>query len=447
MNKAITLSITRLLQGFFVVTLINLISVLPVSAKNLYSYVLLGPNNQSIVRVIVDSDTCPTLTSGSSRYPMRLRVQPENASEQAQHESFFPVGVCELNWPQGATHLSLDQQPLPELPSTIKQIAIVGDTGCRIKAPFSYQGCNDKKEWPLEEVSQSIAQEKPDVLIHVGDYLYRESACMTKGCQGSVHGYGWDSWQEDVFKPMRAVMQATPMVLVRGNHESCRRAGEGWFRFFDPYPFDAQRACLNRSVSIISQPYAITLNHSLEWIVFDSAEVQEMHPSLNQAELKQNIEQVRGLLEPHYHHWLLIHHPSLGYGYGKLTGWFGGTTAIFNLFNEEGQQPSPLSQFDFFVQGHIHTFEITNYQEKGLPINIVSGMGGTQLEDAFQQKSLSGYEVEKGVHVKHEVNDQHFGYLMYSEVGPTPTLMVKDVSGKTRETCLINTSQKEFECH
>ena len=40
---------------------------------------------------------------------------------------------------------------------------------------------------------------QPDLVIHVGDYHYRESPCAdgNEGCAGSPWGYGFDAWQAD----------------------------------------------------------------------------------------------------------------------------------------------------------------------------------------------------------------------------------------------------------
>ncbi|KRH79334.1 calcineurin-like phosphoesterase [Ferrovum sp. JA12] len=417
-----------------------------VLARNLYSYVLVGPNNQEIVRTIVDNNTCPVLNSGVTSYPMTLRVGKENNSQYSENQSFFPVAVCELNWPTNTPRLMLDGRLLPHLPSAVKKVAIIGDTGCRIKAPFAYQACNDVAKWPLKQVSLAIVKDKPDVLIHVGDYLYRESRCITLGCQGSVHGYGWDSWQADVFQPMQAMMASVPMVLVRGNHESCQRAGKGWYRFFDPYPYHPGQACINKRETVIDNPYSVVINQHTQWLIFDSAEIKEAHPDLNLSQFIQKMAALQRLLKPHYQHWLLLHHPSLGYAYSRLLAWNGGTYEVYQAIQKTAIQPPLMGQFDLFLQGHIHTFEISNYQEPDLPINVVSGMGGTQLEDRFPENNLIGYAVETGVHIKKQVNDQQFGYLIYTEESNAPQFIVKDAQGIVQQICHVSFENKEFSC-
>ena len=54
-------------------------------------------------------------------------------------------------------------------------------------------------------------------------------------------GDNWAVWQNDFFDPAAPLLAAAPWVLVRGNHELCRRGGHGWFRFLDRLPME--RTC------------------------------------------------------------------------------------------------------------------------------------------------------------------------------------------------------------
>ncbi len=69
---------------------------------------------------------------------------------------------------------------------------------------------------------------------------YREDECPAgnTGCAGSPSGYGWAPWNADFFAPAAPLFAAAPWVMVRGNHEDCSRAGEGWFRFLDRLPME-----------------------------------------------------------------------------------------------------------------------------------------------------------------------------------------------------------------
>src|SRR6516165_4212442 len=77
---------------------------------------------------------------------------------------------------------------------------------------------------------------EPDLVLHVGDYQYRENKCPVDiaGCVDAGWGYGWDTWDADLFTPGAALLAAAPWIMVRGNHEECARldkAGtDSWIR-------------------------------------------------------------------------------------------------------------------------------------------------------------------------------------------------------------------------
>ena len=133
---------------------------------------------------------------------------------------------------------------LPVPVANPQRILVLGDTGCRLKGAV-LQACNDPAKWPFPEVAAAAASLKPDLVIHLGDYLYRESACPAGnlGCAGSPWGDNWTSWQADFFTPAAPLLAAAPIVLARGNHEDCKRAGPGWMRLQGPAAFDQRAPC------------------------------------------------------------------------------------------------------------------------------------------------------------------------------------------------------------
>ena len=95
-------------------------------------------------------------------------------------------------------------------------------------------------------------------------------------CRGSPWGYGWDAWNADFFAPARDLLAAAPWVFVRGNHESCARAGQGWWRFLDPRPLVNGRDCNDAANDVrgdYSDPYAVPLSADTQLVVFDSSRV------------------------------------------------------------------------------------------------------------------------------------------------------------------------------
>ena len=75
-------------------------------------------------------------------------------------------------------------------------------------------------------LAKSVAAARPDLVIHVGDYLYRESPCPKNdhGCAGSPYDDSWFTWKADFFVPAAPLLQVAPWIMVRGNHEICKRA-------------------------------------------------------------------------------------------------------------------------------------------------------------------------------------------------------------------------------
>jgi hypothetical protein len=99
----------------------------------------------------------------------------------------FPILVCSLDIPADAQSVTISEVPVP-VPVAVGQVnrvAVIGDTGCRLKG-FYVQACNDPEQWPFRLIADVVAQMKPDLVIHVGDYHYRETPCPAgnQGCAG-----------------------------------------------------------------------------------------------------------------------------------------------------------------------------------------------------------------------------------------------------------------------
>src|SRR5581483_11407608 len=98
---------------------------------------------------------------------------------RALPDAAFPVSVCEARVPERTARLSVGDVALPTLPpssATINRIVVIGDTGCRL-ARFAVQDCDNPRAWPFAAIARAAALKRPDLVIHVGDYYYRETAC------------------------------------------------------------------------------------------------------------------------------------------------------------------------------------------------------------------------------------------------------------------------------
>src|SRR5262249_20481927 len=191
------------------------------------------------VRAITDDDHCPALSVDGQATPMQVRAEPGPlfADAASLPQADFPVRVCEAAIASAKTRILLDGKELPLPPADIRRIVVFGDTGCRVENK-KVQDCNDGSKWPYAKVAELAAAKNPDVVLHVGDYLYREKPCApkVKDCPNTPVGHGWESWNADFFAPSKPLFAAAPWIMTRGNHEICDRAGEGWFRFLDHAP-------------------------------------------------------------------------------------------------------------------------------------------------------------------------------------------------------------------
>ena len=134
-----------------------------------------GPDGRLIARVIADGE-CPALVADGEAVGMTRRTDASDA---------FPVVACEATVPFGTETASIFDQGLPLPDGPVRRIAVIGDTGCRVNDwEKKYQACNDPEAWPFAQVAQAVAAWDPDLIVHVGDYLYRESPCPDEiaGC-------------------------------------------------------------------------------------------------------------------------------------------------------------------------------------------------------------------------------------------------------------------------
>lgn len=86
-----------------------------------------------------------------------------------------------------------------------------------------------------------MSEAKPNLVLHMGDYVYRQWLCPwkgDKGCEAINQNAAWGdtiiTWYNEFFKPFQPLLEAAPWVMARGNHEICKRAGVGWNFLLNP---------------------------------------------------------------------------------------------------------------------------------------------------------------------------------------------------------------------
>jgi hypothetical protein len=392
-------------------------------------FVVLGPDGAAIARVITANPACPMLTVDESTRPMQLRAQAETVPQRPTRSkvedskpSAFPVTVCDLPLDPSVKHVTLNGEALPLPVKNPQKIIVIGDTGCRMKlSENAFQPCNDPAAWPFKTVSDSAARLKPDLVIHVGDLHYRENACPVSesGCQGSPWGYGYDTFEADFFKPAADLLAAAPWVFVRGNHESCARGGQGWWRFFDPRPLVKGQDC-NRAeddrIGDFSAPYSVPLGGDSSLIVFDSSFVGVR--SLKQddpvyqiyAEQMREADRLASLTPISFY---TNHHPILGLTPktdAKGLGYYPGNAALQSVL--EAIRPALLfpPQVQALLAGHVHLFQMASFDHDH-PTQFISGNGGSWVEDPNHDRMPDGALAAPGLPVRHFTTTNHYGFM------------------------------------
>jgi Calcineurin-like phosphoesterase len=353
------------------------------------------------LRAIVSGVACP-VASVDGR-PLTMTVRQAASPE-------FPVTTCQAATSAGAKSATVGGQTLALAPRTLQRIVVIGDTGCRLQGA-QVQDCNDPQKWPFSTVTRNAAAKHPDLVIHVGDYYYRETPCPEgrAGCGGSPSGDRWASWRADFFDPAASLLAAAPWIFARGNHEQCGRGAEGWFRFLDAGPTPL-------TCPAISAPFAVRLD-GLKLDVIDSADVNDQQLSSDRLAFYQSqinaIPAVAKSGRKAEATWVVTHKPLWGY---ELT------RAGQSLLNENPMlaaaanamdKPSTpqLPDTDLLLGGHVHLFAALDFSSPGTslrPAQLIVGGSGTALDTS---DVTSGEQIVAGLLAQYTVKAD-FGYLV-----------------------------------
>jgi hypothetical protein len=387
------------------------------AAGVLAAYTVLGPDGP-VARAIVDGGACPALEVDGRPAPMRVRAAADRR---------FPL-ICEALLPAGAAAARIGDAAVPVLAAEVRRIAIFGDSGCRVDAKAGdYQACNDPAQWPFAGMSATAAALVPDLVIHVGDYLYRESPCPqdVAGCTGSPAGDDWPAWQADFFAPAAKLLRAAPWVMVRGNHENCDRAGLGFFRLLDPRPLP--QACLP-----ISPVYRVAAG-SLVFFVLDSGEANDTHAPADLVEVyRQQFAGISGAPGA----WLLTHRPV--WGVVRVSNRLGMSILIDDNVTLQTASANALPPaIALVVSGHIHLFEALSFVDHRPP-QLVIGTAGSSLSEAIAT-DLVGHAIA-GTYIAYGRTLHEFGVTTMERAGAGWTATLHDESGAARFTCTIEGS-------
>jgi len=405
------------------------------------AYVVLGEGGAISARVITGGDACPVVDVDGHRQAMAVRAPAQTLPQRStasppdlSKPSAFPVTVCEALIAPGARRASVLGRRLPLPPARVDRILVIGDTGCRLKgrtvSDGAFQACNDAEAYPFATVAARGAAWKPDIVVHVGDYQYRENPCpgWVDGCERSPWGYGWDAWNADFFAPAAPLLAAAPLVLARGNHENCARAGQGWFRLLDARPLTPGHDCNDPAKDFdgdYSVPYAVPLGGGAQIVVMDLAIASDGQPlasdDLRAVQFRAGFADLKRLAAGAESTLMVTHKPVLGFAArssgGKIT-LAGGTLGIQSAFAAEDPNLFPAG-VDVLLAGHVHVWEQVSFKSAH-PTQFVAGFSGTQEDIVPLPQTLPpGASPAPGAVVEAFSSwVDGFGYMTMERAGP-----------------------------
>lgn len=201
-----------------------------------------GGNNKSRIdgRVILDKSVTDcsgikfgTNIDGSGVVGSTIRNNP--------NQVLFPVTVCQASLNTNWTDVYVfgpDKKPMQVQGTDLSptdlllsgpaaigtrhkdeiRLITLGDSGCQYSNSSDPRNKCDLSDWTFNNTAIKAAQEKPDVVLHVGDYRYHHQDNDSSGHQRPD---SWAYWQLDFFRPGQALIASAPWIMARGNHENC----------------------------------------------------------------------------------------------------------------------------------------------------------------------------------------------------------------------------------
>lgn len=394
--------------------------------KPLYKWVELGPNGGVIARAVTKGGVCPDAVIDLKSVHMRMRPEIANVKDKGN----WDVTVCETEVPSEAKSVSIEGETLPLLKKSPTRILVIGDTGCKI-ADDEVQSCNNNAAWAFPDIAEAAARYKPDLIIHTGDYMYRDTICPQDqgGCLTSPYGDNWDAWEADLLVPARNLLPVAPWIFLRGERENCVLNPKGWFRLLDPFPY--QEKCEN-----YSEPYNVVLD-TLTLSVLDSTNADdETFKTVKSSKYSSYIRTYDNTTAKH--RWFLTHRPIWALTEDpekKPVDRLKTLNHTLQTAFRPAQWDTLLSKYDMVISGHLNVFDMFSFNEQGTPPQFVIGNGGTLLYPAISSK-VSGYRI--GLKTLKAVKSvSAFGFATIEPAGDGWIVTLRDKKGTPITTCTV----------
>jgi hypothetical protein len=418
-----------------------------------------------LARALTTAAACPSLAIDGQPAAMTVRFPADPPTDaMPMPVGVFPITECEATVPPGHTRASVGGVDLRLPVAHPRRILVLADTGCRMNGA-AQQDCQDPVAFPLGLLATYETQFHPDLIVHVGDYFYRDTGCPDGStpatCPNTRTQWGdnWASWTGDFFGPAKALLAEAPWVMTRGNHESCGRGAHGWFHLLDPRPYDpAAPACAKGSAWDFSPTYVVPAG-AVDVLVHDSSfandmKVDEPTAKRYETDLRHVLDTLGDAAPPLI---FMTHKPTYGLVRGEpdsagndteqylFDGLFGGTV------------PKPIA---LFLSGHIHQAQYVNFRDstKFAP-QLIVGVGGSML-DASILATSTRYELAPGTRFDFmdgptsrssaPITGGHaqaeFGFAVLDATDTGFLARVYSLSGQQSGRCVITLTPRRLDC-
>lgn len=383
----------------------------PIQYVKPVAYTLVAPTSESasglISRVVLPAgNSCPSLSvidNGSVQsLPMSVRPTPKNTGT-----AYSNVVVCEIAVPSGVdakgviiAESNIDFLVPTALSQPVTSIAVLGDSGCRIGGGSHVQNCANTNAWPLASISNAIAAKNPDLIIHLGDYLYVKDACKSDYVDecgayppppsNAPFSGSANLFFEGAFTPMASMLDVAPILAMRGNHEACSGDGNAYFYFMDPH-FGTSSSCSPASTgkhaktpkSFMPTWYAdistsagnlrlSVVDSTYGWDTDVSKYAKKMHPGFVAAQ------DLAKSAPAGSTNWLLTHRPIFGVAPKQQAEQYGKNNNAWVSRDTTAASDGTLSGFNTILSGHMHLAQAVQIPNQ--PGQLIVGNGGTTLD-------------------------------------------------------------------
>ena len=416
-------------------------------------------NNSLEVRAVIPSnERCKDL---------KLQVQNQSviAQERVGNDKVFDNKVC---------YGIVNDTPINKdnwKPRKVKRIAIIGDTGCRV-SELGRQKCYDSNAWPFEKISDLAAAHKPDLIIHLGDYLYKTIPCpFTKELCYKHYGDNQGNWTEEFFTPARNLLNTAPWIFVRGNHEKCDyrlACGHGFSRMLSASSVpkctkDSHMYNINTEyINFIVVDVAYIKNHrnfleTLEKVMFIARSIRSWENvkdfyhiarkllikpenSDYMISLQKKFSEIDKFIEKGKQNWLLLHVPIFRL-HGHLASQFDNKYYI-----KYGIDRLPDS-IDAIFSGDTHSFQVLKFKGNRRTQFIVGNGGSSLYINSLDSKAYIGKKVFDNIFEEVKImNEFGFAIANLNESDNTWSLTAMDTHGKERTICRILGNKEGTHC-